>query len=360
MSEIDALVDRIYEAALLPERWEPTLEALRERSDSASAALLLMRLDQPPRHRGTALVQPALRQFCESDAWRSNLRVSRLAARGDPGFLLADDCLSEREKDGDWVEQTLKRLGLGFQVGMMIPMPTGEFVTFTLERWRQAGPHPPPMRRLIDALRPHLARAGLMAARLGLERAQAAVETLQTLGLPAAVVAPGERLVAANAGFLQSTAILALARDRIALQGSAADAEFRRILAATLSAGGVASRSLPLRDREGLASVVHLLPLRGAARDLFTGARLLLVITGIGPLRAPDGALLTSLFDLTPAEIRLVRGLVAGHTLKTIAEQGPVALSTLRTQLVSVFRKTSTARQSELLALIASLSVMQR
>ncbi|ONG54426.1 hypothetical protein BKE38_10280 [Pseudoroseomonas deserti] len=359
MVEIDALVDRIYESALLPDRWEATLESLRERSASASATLLLLRADTAPRHRGTPLLQPALRQFSEGEAWRSNLRVARLAARGEAGFLLADDCLSERELQNDWVEQTLKRLGLGFQLGMMIPMPTGDFITFTLERWREAGPHPPAMRRFIDTLRPHLARAGLMASRLGLERAQAAVETLQALGLPAAVVAPGERLVAANAGFLQSPAILALARDRIALQG-AADAEFRRTLAAATAAGGVASRSLPVRDREGQASVVHLLPLRGAARDLFTGARLLLVVTGIGPLRAPDGALLSSLFDLTAAEIRLVRGLVGGHTLKSIAEQGPVALSTLRTQLVSVFRKTGTARQSELLALIASLSVVQR
>jgi hypothetical protein len=40
----------------------------------------------------------------------------------------------------------------------------------------------------LNALRPHLARAALMSARLRLERAQGMAESLTTMGLPSAVL----------------------------------------------------------------------------------------------------------------------------------------------------------------------------
>lgn len=57
-------------------------------------------------------------------------------------------------------------------------------------------------------------------------------------------------------------------------------------------------------------------------------------------------------FNLTPAEARLCRTLADGLTLSDYREQWKVADSTARSQLSSVFGKTSTRRQSDLLRLI--------
>jgi DNA-binding CsgD family transcriptional regulator len=57
-------------------------------------------------------------------------------------------------------------------------------------------------------------------------------------------------------------------------------------------------------------------------------------------------------FNLTPAEARLCHSFADGLTLKDYCEKWKVATSTGRSQLHSVFSKTSTHRQSDLLRLI--------
>jgi DNA-binding CsgD family transcriptional regulator len=59
-------------------------------------------------------------------------------------------------------------------------------------------------------------------------------------------------------------------------------------------------------------------------------------------------AFLQTRFDLTPAEARLVVHLVTGTSLKSSAKALGVSHETVRRQVKSVFRKTGTHRQSEL------------
>ena len=62
--------------------------------------------------------------------------------------------------------------------------------------------------------------------------------------------------------------------------------------------------------------------------------------------------LFTQQFNLTPAEARLCRAFADGLTLNDYCEKWTVATSTARSQLHSVFEKTSTHRQCDLLRLI--------
>ena len=64
-------------------------------------------------------------------------------------------------------------------------------------------------------------------------------------------------------------------------------------------------------------------------------------------------ASLRSQFMLTPAETQIALGIAEGKTLAAIAEIRKVAVSTARDQLKSVFAKTGTHRQAELVALLA-------
>lgn len=67
------------------------------------------------------------------------------------------------------------------------------------------------------------------------------------------------------------------------------------------------------------------------------------------------GRLFAELFDLTPAETRLLRRLVGGDSLADAARHLNVQMPTVRTHLQAIFRKTDTSRQSELLSLAATL-----
>lgn len=63
---------------------------------------------------------------------------------------------------------------------------------------------------------------------------------------------------------------------------------------------------------------------------------------------------LHDLYQLTPAEARLTKNLARGLSLNDAAEQMSISQHTARNQLKSIFSKTETHRQSELLGLIFS------
>ncbi len=102
-----------------------------------------------------------------------------------------------------------------------------------------------------------------MAARLRLERARIASETLAALGFPALVLNEQGKVLAAN------TLIEALtghvhwrAQDRVSLKDRAADQLLRDAIAAIDVAGGPV-RSFPVRDTGAEAMMVaHVIPIR--------------------------------------------------------------------------------------------------
>jgi hypothetical protein len=57
-----------------------------------------------------------------------------------------------------------------------------------------------------------------------------------------------------------------------------------------------------------------------SARELFNGGFGVLAVTPITAPEPPDTALIQGLFDLTPAEARVAVGIVAGMTIKEMAD----------------------------------------
>ena len=71
---------------------------------------------------------------------------------------------------------------------------------------------------------------------------------------------------------------------------------------------------------------------------------------------APSVRLLQEFFKLTPAEARLAQFMARAETIEDAACALSVKLCTARSQLASVFEKTATARQAELVALLSRLA----
>ncbi|MFD0936462.1 helix-turn-helix transcriptional regulator, partial [Methylobacterium trifolii] len=71
----------------------------------------------------------------------------------------------------------------------------------------------------------------------------------------------------------------------------------------------------------------------------------------------PADALLAQGYGLTAAEIRLVQDLARDRDLAEIAARSRVTVATLRSQLKTVFAKTGTHRQSQLVNLVSRLSL---
>jgi DNA-binding CsgD family transcriptional regulator len=99
--------------------------------------------------------------------------------------------------------------------------------------------------------------------------------------------------------------------------------------------------------------VIRILPVDGAARTPFLGARALLALTDLECEAKPDAAAFAKAFGLSRAERMLASLLGTGLPLRQAAEQLGVAYETARTQLKAVFAKTGVHRQSELVALLS-------
>ena len=95
------------------------------------------------------------------------------------------------------------------------------------------------------------------------------------------------------------------------------------------------------------------MPVRRTAQDVFGQSYALLLITPVAAGREPSIELLRSLFDFTPSEARVAGGLATGKSAEEIAEQGGVAITTVRSQLRGVLEKTGCSRQAEAAALLA-------
>lgn len=67
--------------------------------------------------------------------------------------------------------------------------------------------------------------------------------------------------------------------------------------------------------------------------------------------------LLKKSYNLSEAESEVAIGLTNGLTLDQIAESNKVSINTIRSQLRSVFQKTGTSRQAELVNLLLSLRI---
>jgi DNA-binding CsgD family transcriptional regulator len=144
-------------------------------------------------------------------------------------------------------------------------------------------------------------------------------------------------------------------RDRLRLSDGAADVLFGDALTRRrLVSGPVGANSIPVAATdEHPPMIVHLLPIRGAAHDIFLQAASLLVITPVDRAVVPTAKVLQGLFDLTPAEARVAREISEAQTVEALAVSAGVSVETVRSQLKAVLSKTGLSRQQELINLLA-------
>ncbi|TJZ64487.1 helix-turn-helix transcriptional regulator [Chitiniphilus eburneus] len=211
----------------------------------------------------------------------------------------------------------------------------------------------------LDRLLPHLQRSVLIHQRLLESRfdALAVHSALDAFSTPVLMLNRLGKVMVANHA---AQTVLARGAPGISLDGAnllidAADSERR--LSTYLRLGDTAlpdnsgRRTLRIPRGPNLPPLTLLVTTIHLAQQDGEGVEASLVFLFDPSLRAaPDPAMLMLLFGLSEAEAALTAGLCRGESLETLAAARDVTLNTLRTQLKSVFGKTGTNRQAELVA----------
>ncbi len=349
------LVEQIYEAAFVPELWAATLDKLGASARSPYAGMILYEDIRPARLAANAMRMETARKFVMSDRWVDNQRIPYFHKNPFTGFVIAKDYFPPAFLEQDAVHLIDRQAGLLHQIGTMIPMPSGEMVIYAFDRTQKDDPYRTDDIELLNKVYAHLARAGLIAARLRLEQATSTTSTLQAMGLAAAVASSMGQVRASNALFDAMSAVFqSTAFGGVRIADNAANDLFLQALESIRTHSALSVCSIPVRaTHNSPAVVIHVLPLRRNAHDIFSGADILIVATAINPSNlVPSPTILTGLFDLTPTEARLVIALTRGESLKTAAAEAAVNYATARTYLNRIYTKTGTHRQNELVALL--------
>jgi DNA-binding CsgD family transcriptional regulator len=219
-------------------------------------------------------------------------------------------------------------------------------------------------RRQMSLVAPHIRRSVLIGRMFEFKAAEVAtfVDTFDGLAAGMFLVDASARLIHANAAgnaILGTSDILSLASGRLVAGDAQVDRALRDVFVAAgqgdaaLGSKGIA---IPLVGRDGERYVAHALPLTSGARRragvIYTAVAALFIRKADLAVPAAPHAI-GSAFKLTPTELRVLLAIVEVGGIPEVATAFGVADTTIRTHVSRLFEKTGTARQADLVKLVA-------
>lgn len=255
-------------------------------------------------------------------------------------------------------------------------------VIFSCLRSSGEGPLPADTQAFLDRLRPHMERAVRMGLAQFVYSTQALVghALVDKLRQPVMLLTATGDVVLANAaarGLLASTSLVQVVNGKLMLpqryrtsflmQCGELETRMRNAVAQG-KPEDKESRALHMRSEAGGGAADALYAFFTMLAPEHTlgsfGLRPLVMLFFYHPtsVQVIDSALLTAAFGLSHAECKIASMLADGVPLKTIADLLGVQYDTVRKQLLSIYQKTATNRQPELVRLLMNLpaSKLQR
>jgi DNA-binding CsgD family transcriptional regulator/PAS domain-containing protein len=357
-----ALIAAIYDAAINPAKWQFFVNALNRDlhgiepvfylADTKRAIIDTLLVSDA---WGDAFLDPYMAHYNALNPWTSSLATAPAVGQPISGDqIIADGQFKKTEFYGDF----FRNWGGSAVIGVVPFRDTGAFSVLGLHCSRRTlGREQTEIARLAARLSPHITRAFEISRQLQHgAAARASLELLlKRLVDPALVVSADLCVRYANraAEELFRTRILLLdplgriavgsgERETKCLSRSAeADGSNTPLLARIMPWGGGIDRSAEVSG-----------PVPPIAAEL----EVLVLISDPAAGIHIRSHRLRELFGLTTAEARLAQAMARGTSLQGFAAAAGVSEGTARVQLKSVFSKTSTHRQAELVALLARVA----
>jgi DNA-binding CsgD family transcriptional regulator len=265
-----------------------------------------------------------------------------------------DFTTSDEIKRHPYYQEFLAPHGLRWFAGVKIASGD-DLWCLSIQRSIAQGPYSPAALRKLAILSSHLSASAALARALGFARADAAL----------------------SAFTVSDTAVVLLDRQAKVLRGNEAASRLfgpdlqvreRRIISWNHEATAALNRALHelvwqpsptallppicLPRRQGRPFLAYPLQLAEMSANWMAPCQAIIVIVDLERQpRLPEEVLRIS-FSLSPAEAKLAQHLVSGESIEAIAEDLGIAYETARNQLKSIFAKTDTHRQAELVGLL--------
>jgi DNA-binding CsgD family transcriptional regulator len=356
---IKAATDELLTVALLGQGWGAALSSLAAAAGAREAVVIRNR----NRRLVAAISTPDIVEpLADVMAGRAppNSRQLRVNHHGDLGFRVDHDDYTDDELAGDpFYQDFLRPNGLFWHANARLDVDDGDELAISFKRALPAGPYQRRDVAVLDSMMPELKAAARITQRVLDAEAAGMVRLLHQRGDPVFELDPWGRVLRAH-GFSDDAGqpVRVVRRRLVAVDCLAA----ATLDLATLTAIGAPRRpaGVPLNGRNGERYYLQFVPVGGDARDVFMATAAVATLIERRPRRScvsQTHVMIGDAFGLTDREIDVAALLGEGLNLVDIARQLHVRVGTARNHLKSVFEKTDTRRQAELVALIARLTV---
>ncbi|HYP57684.1 MAG TPA: helix-turn-helix transcriptional regulator [Beijerinckia sp.] len=359
--QIAALVDNVYEAAIRPELWRGLLEQLSNAlgadgciliggREAAIAPVCSSSLDEP--------IAIGLREGWLDRNPRLTRGLKLRASPNPPAIVTEWMMFTPWELDNlPYFAEYNNRFKARSFAGMHFAGSGPSAVKFTVERFIDKEPFSVSELETLGRLLPHLQRAGEMAWRLAAARADGMLEASAMFHCGAFLLDWKGRVIQLNdkAEALLGNG-LTLRAGVLSAPQKDSDIALQKLIGSLIAPGpsheaaAIGVTSIARTNAPPL--LVHGVPLVRTAQDLFAQAKALLLIGNPSQQTTLHEIILHQAFGFTSAEAAISVALARGHDLDEIAQMRAVSIGTIRSQIKSIFAKTDTRRQAELVALL--------
>ena len=351
---MDVLIDRIYEAVVYPASWSVALDRLASLAGGEGAFLSLLTDDSAQWIASHSWMSKAQQLVTAGDL---DIRHRRLPLKARNQFLreveLFDNGEVERQR------RLLRPLGLGSYIAASGTAGSNGIFTVSVERQSTRRSFSARSVATLNRIYPHLTRAIHLHVRSTTDSNRRTLDFYQEgLSLAAAIVTRDRTIVASNRQFDALRPAISIARDgRLIVSNDAAEEQLAKALL-RFGWAGPATSPISIAIPHAGKTTPHLI---GALRPLPTQTMcfgrvpiVLLVVRPVIATQAISLQLIREVFGLTQTEARVAHGLAQGCAVREIARLHDVEPNTIRVQLKSVYEKTGTHRQAELVRLLSS------
>lgn len=356
--DLQAIGAAFAEAAVNPSRWDAAMDAVEQATGSVGALLFDINghLPRIPRSRQTA---PAHDAYVR-DGWMYRDERYRLA----PFFLrrgVATDLDLFKPGDIDkhpYYQEFLAPFGLRWCA--LVKVAAGDVLwSLSLQRSIAQGPFSPGELAELAKLSVQLASTAALSQAIGLARVEAASDALDASGTAVVMMDRSGKVIRTNCAAEQllgpdlqvsNSRLVSAHRDAtVAIQKS-----LWELLHAVEPASSTPPVALPRVGRRPLLAYPMRLP--AVSPNALAPCQAAVVLLDPDARPRPPEAVLRSCFGLTACEARLARHVSSGEALEAAADELAISYETARNHLKSIFAKTDTHRQAELIALLARVA----
>ncbi|MEY9102166.1 DNA-binding CsgD family transcriptional regulator/PAS domain-containing protein [Sinorhizobium fredii] len=360
--DVNALKDLsagLGSAVVDPDLWPLFLDRICEAMKCNGAALLPRKGGSFP--TSTSMIEPFAR-YMQEGWYQSDLRLRGIAKQLRGVVVVDDDDVSteEERRRSPYHNDFLPSVGLKWWAGAAFWAGKDDLWCLAMQRSESEGRFSRLEKSLLWDLSARMTEIASLAGAMGRANIAAFTNALDHVRQAAVAVDSGGHVVhfnaAANDLFDKSVWV---SRGQLVLEDKQAASELLDQLEKLRKLpNGKALRASPIvvRRPDKCSMTLKVLPIDGEARSLFAAARAIILLSEVARPRSPRWQLLQQTFLLTRAQAHLAARLATGESLEDSADALGIAKETARTQLKSIFEKTETHRQSELVALLQALT----